>query len=68
MTETNQPFDVAHLRPRLHKVMDFAARQVGELAANHPDYFPMYTENGRWKHSGSLWTDQRIKPLFEYTI
>ena len=58
MTETNQqPFDVSHLRPRLHKVMDFAASQVSELAANHPDYFPMYTENGRWKHSGSLWTD-----------
>lgn len=57
MTETLPPFDLATFRPRLHKVMDFAAEQVGNLAENHPDYFPMYTEKGRWKHSGSLWTD-----------
>ena len=23
----------------------------------YPDYFPIYTEGGRWKHSGELWTD-----------
>ena len=57
MAITNPPFSLVELRPRLHKVMDFAAEQVGALAANHPDYFPMYTQNGCWKHSGSLWTD-----------
>lgn len=57
MSEAIAPFDLATFRPRLHKVMDFAAEQVGNLAENHPDFFPMYTVKGRWHHSGSLWTD-----------
>ncbi len=57
MTETLPPFDVAALRPRLHKVMDFAADQVYQLSERHPDFFPMYTKNGKWHHGGELWTD-----------
>ncbi len=57
MAEIQTPFDLAALRPRLHKVMDFAADQLAKLTTNHPDFFPIYTRNGRWKHDGSLWTD-----------
>jgi len=57
MAEIQTPFDLAALRPRLHKVMDFAADQLTRLTTNHPDFFPIYTRNGRWMHDGSLWTD-----------
>lgn len=57
MAEIQAPYDLAALRPRLHKVMDFAADQLAKLTTNHPDFFPIYTRNGRWKHDGSLWTD-----------
>lgn len=57
MAETLSPFDVAAIRPRLHKVMDFAAEQVYNLATNEPDFFPMYTKHGKWHHTGELWTD-----------
>jgi unsaturated chondroitin disaccharide hydrolase len=57
MAETHTHFDLAGLRPRLHKVMDFAADQLHKLSSNHPEYFPMYTKNGKWHHTGELWTD-----------
>jgi unsaturated chondroitin disaccharide hydrolase len=37
--------------------MDFAAVQLRNLIENHPDYFPMYTQNGKWKHGGEAWTN-----------
>lgn len=57
MAETRTPFDLASFRPRLHKVMDFAAEQVSGLTDRHPDFFPIYTSGGKWRHEGSLWTD-----------
>jgi unsaturated chondroitin disaccharide hydrolase len=36
--------------------MDFAARQLRTLMERYPDFYPMYTEGGRWKHSGEAWT------------
>lgn len=57
MAETHVPFDLAALSPTLHKVMDFAADQVSALSSIHPDFFPVYTRNGRWKHDGAPWTD-----------
>lgn len=57
MAAVNTHIDLAGLRPRLHKVMDFAAQQVFNLSTNHPDFFPMYTKHGKWHHTGELWTD-----------
>jgi unsaturated chondroitin disaccharide hydrolase len=37
--------------------MDFAGRQLKALIKNHPDFFPMYTQNGRWKHAHEAWTN-----------
>ena len=49
--------DLAALEPRLHRAFDFAAGQVRATIERDPDFFPIYTEGGRWKHSGELWTD-----------
>lgn len=45
------------LRPRLERAYDFAARQVKATTRRTPDFFPMYSVGGKWKHSGELWTD-----------
>lgn len=37
--------------------LDFAERQVAATIARSPDYFPIYTTHGRWRHDGELWTD-----------
>ena len=34
----------------------FAKQQVRRLIEAHPDFYPMYTTNGRWKHEGPAWT------------
>lgn len=39
------------------RALEFAERQVASLVERHPDYFPIYTVQGRWKHGGELWTD-----------
>lgn len=49
--------DLSYLRPRLERAFDFAAGQVRGTVERYPDYFPIYTEGGRWFHSGELWTD-----------
>lgn len=48
--------DIVNLKPRLEKALDFAARQVRGLVERHPDFYPMYTQAGRWKHQGEAWT------------
>jgi unsaturated chondroitin disaccharide hydrolase len=45
------------LRPRLQAAFDFAQAQVKRLVQAHPDFFPMYTVQGRWRHSGEAWTN-----------
>ncbi len=39
------------------QALDFAERQVAATIARSPDYFPIYTTQGRWRHDGELWTD-----------
>ena len=34
----------------------FARQQLRALIERHPDFYPMYTMQGRWKHSGEAWT------------
>ena len=34
-----------------------AAFKVAQLAHCHLDYFPLYTEHGRWKHGKEAWTN-----------
>jgi unsaturated chondroitin disaccharide hydrolase len=42
---------------KCNATMDFAAKQLRHLIETHPDYFPMYTVNGKWQHSGEAWTN-----------
>ncbi|HME06920.1 MAG TPA: glycoside hydrolase family 88 protein [Bryobacteraceae bacterium] len=34
----------------------FAQHQVRKLVEKYPDFYPMYTVNGQWKHEGAAWT------------
>ena len=31
--------------------------QVRALISSHPDYFPLYTEDGKWQHGREAWTN-----------
>jgi unsaturated chondroitin disaccharide hydrolase len=37
--------------------LEFAEKQVAATSHRHPDYFPIYSEGGKWFHEGELWTD-----------
>jgi unsaturated chondroitin disaccharide hydrolase len=45
------------LEPRLERAFGFAALQVRAMVERDPDFFPIYTRNGRWRHQGEGWTD-----------
>ena len=34
----------------------FAQKQVRKLIEKHPGFYPLYTQNGAWKHEGPAWT------------
>ena len=37
--------------------LEFAAGQLRHLVDVHPDYFPIYTVRGKWRHGGEAWTN-----------
>lgn len=43
-------------RDQLRSAFDFAQAQVRALMEKHPDYYPLYTRQGKWKHGGEKWT------------
>ncbi len=46
-----------NLIKKCQNTLDFAANQLRQLIETCPDYFPMYTVNGKWKHQGEAWTN-----------
>jgi len=36
--------------------MSFAQKQVAALVERDPDFYPMYTEGGKWRHNKEAWT------------
>jgi len=50
--DATAPFDV-----RAEQALHFAQRQVRNLITKHPDYFPLFTENGQWQHGQESWTN-----------
>jgi len=44
-------------RGLFEQAFTFAQAQVATTIDRTPDYFPIYTVNGRWHHPGELWTD-----------
>jgi unsaturated chondroitin disaccharide hydrolase len=47
----------ASLETRAGQALEFAQSQVQALIANYPDYFPLYTEEGKWQHGREAWTN-----------
>ena len=48
---------VAPLEVRAAQALEFAQTQVRALITNYPDYFPLYTEAGKWQHGREAWTN-----------
>ena len=49
-------FEIESDRPLFEAAFAFAETQVRQLISRHPDFYPVYTQNGRWKHEGPTWT------------
>ena len=47
----------APLETRAAQALTFAQTRVQALIAAYPDYFPLYTEDGRWQHGREAWTN-----------
>jgi unsaturated chondroitin disaccharide hydrolase len=47
----------SRFRKRAEKAFAFAAEQTRRLTTQHPDYFPVFTVSGKWKHGGQSWTN-----------
>ena len=43
-------------RPALERAFAFAQAQVQALVDRDPGFYPMYTDQGRWRHGGEAWT------------
>lgn len=43
-------------RGLMEETLAFAERQVTRLIEKYPGYYPVYTQNGKWKHEGPAWT------------
>jgi unsaturated chondroitin disaccharide hydrolase len=43
-------------RPLIEASLEFATQQVRRLIERYPDFYPMYTHKGRWKHDLPAWT------------
>jgi unsaturated chondroitin disaccharide hydrolase len=52
----NLPFREA-TKAAANAALQAAAGKVLRLATDHPDYFPLYTDHGRWKHGKEAWTN-----------
>jgi unsaturated chondroitin disaccharide hydrolase len=45
------------LMQKASHAFEFAGAQLRHLIETYPDYFPMYTVGGKWKHGGEAWTN-----------
>jgi len=50
------PFSEA-TKAAANTALQVAASKVDRLATDYPDYFPLYTDQGRWKHGKEAWTN-----------
>ena len=49
-------FESSSSRELFENTLTFAGRQIKRLVERHPDFYPMYTHQGRWKHDLPAWT------------
>ncbi len=48
--------DTQRLVSQIDDALVFAQAQVRALAERDPDFYPLYTDGGRWRHSKPAWT------------
>lgn len=48
--------DQQQLSSRFQHALDFAQQQVRGLVERDPNFYPLYTDNGRWRHTKPAWT------------
>jgi unsaturated chondroitin disaccharide hydrolase len=48
--------DSSSFRDHVEHAFNFAQLQVRRLVERDPDFYPVYTEGGRWRHSKPAWT------------
>jgi len=46
----------ATLLSKFRGALTFGAQQVREIVLRYPDFYPMYTQGGQWKHGAGTWT------------
>ncbi|HVX66433.1 MAG TPA: hypothetical protein VHA11_07520 [Bryobacteraceae bacterium] len=49
-------FESSDSRSLFERALRFGEAQVRRLVESHPDFYPMYTNAGRWKHDLPAWT------------
>jgi unsaturated chondroitin disaccharide hydrolase len=49
-------FEQASDRDLFIDALEFGQKQVKGLVEKHPDFYPMYTQEGKWRHDGPKWT------------
>jgi len=52
----SSPLDSASTLRRVESALAFSQQQVRRLITNHPDFYPLYTDAGKWKHQKPAWT------------
>jgi unsaturated chondroitin disaccharide hydrolase len=57
LAHSTSGLELSALPSKLSQALDFAARQLRHLVETQPDFFPMYTVNGKWKHGAERWTN-----------
>jgi unsaturated chondroitin disaccharide hydrolase len=45
------------MQSRTESAFRFAETRLRNLITNHPDYFPLFTKEGKWKHESESWTN-----------
>jgi len=54
--ETQMDTDKKARLARIDEAFDFAQAQVRALVERDPDFYPLYTDGGHWRHSKPAWT------------
>jgi unsaturated chondroitin disaccharide hydrolase len=49
--------DEGTFKRRAEEALTFAGVQVRRLVTEYPDYFPLFTRQGKWKHQSESWTN-----------
>jgi unsaturated chondroitin disaccharide hydrolase len=49
-------FELDSDRKLFDEALAFSREQVKRLIERHPDHYPVYTQDGKWKHEGPAWT------------